>query len=166
MNKQTITVSHIFIALLHFICLASCQNSGRLYSHPTAKQPHATMECTKAIVTPANLPSVRIVEINGKPPAPVSVGFMQKAYSFYIHPGDVHLFVEGNTGLGVTATAHLDFKAREGGVYRLDQAIGMTEIAFMITESGKRIASTSGSKTVSGSQQNNSTPMFIPIVVR
>lgn len=158
--------SRIFVALLCLICLASCQNSGRLYSHPSAKQPHAILECGKSIVTPSNLPSVRIVEINGKPPAPVSVGFMQKAYSLRISPGDVHLFVEGNTGLGVTATAHLDFKAREGGFYRLDQAIGMTEIAFMITESGKRIASASGSKTVSASQQNNSTPMFIPIVVR
>jgi hypothetical protein len=167
MSKQLFSWFAVSSLALLLTSLVSCQDSGRLYSHPSTQQPHATLEFARLMPTSSSPPSIRLVEVNGKPPsAAAGAGLMQRTNSFRLHPGPVHLFVEGNTGLGVAATAHLDFTARNGAVYRLDQAIGMTEIAFMVTESGKRVASASGAKAISRPQPTNTTPFFVPIVVR
>lgn len=149
--------------LLGFI--SGCSTTSRYYAQPTVRQPHATLLYKGLNSYQLNLPSVRLVEVNGKPPILAS-GYMKRESALRLFPGPVHLFVEGNTGLGVSATAHLDFVAHASSTYHLDQVIGLREIAFVLTESGRTVATASGSKAAASPPQVNSTPMFIPIMVR
>lgn len=145
--------------------VTSCQNNGRLYDHPQAQQAHAVLEFARVMPAQQNPPYVEVIEINGKPPSAPAAGFMPRKTSLRLQPGPTHLFVQGHTGLGVAATAHLDFVARAGAVYKLDQAIGMTEMAFMVTESGRRVATASGAKAVVRQVPTHQTPFFVPIIV-
>lgn len=156
----TITLGALLLGMF-----AGCSTPSRYYVQPTAGQPHATLVFKGHHSYQFNLPSVRLIEVNGKPPVQAA-GYMKRESVLRLAPGPVHLFVEGNTGLGVAATAHLDFSARAGATYHLDQVIGLRDIAFLLSESGHVVTKASGSKAASAPPQVNSTPMFIPIIVR
>ena len=155
---------HLATVTFLFSTLVGCATQTGVYAQPSAQQSQATL-IHDAPVYGSAVPAVQVIEINGKAVAAQPGSMMKKSATYRLHPGPVHLFLTANTGRGVGASSHLDFVARSGASYRIDLAVGMRDIAFLVTENGKTIATGKAAKEVSNDPLPASTPMFIPIIV-
>ncbi|SKA97080.1 hypothetical protein SAMN02745166_02538 [Prosthecobacter debontii] len=160
-------MTHLIFRLTTLTCVLSilgCSTPVGFYAQPSTQQPHAVLTYNGTKNYLSAVPSLQVIEINGKTP-PVQSSLLKSIFSYRLHPGPVHLFVQARSGRGVGASGHLDFVVRRDASYQIDLAVGMKDIAFLVTENGKTVATSQATKQVTRDPSPSSTPMFIPIVV-